>query len=57
MKIAYEVSTQALPNGDIVQELSSVGDFRERIYTQIFHTQDVQIREALIKLGWMPPPK
>lgn len=30
-------------------------DIRGEIYRRVVNTQDAQIREALIKMGWTPP--
>ena len=50
----FEVSTKFFPDGRIEQELV---DIRGRIMRQVIDTQDQQIKEALIKLGWTPPDK
>ncbi len=31
-------------------------DLRQDVIRRVIDTQDEQVRQALIKLGWMPPP-
>lgn len=42
------IATQVLDDRD--------RDIRLNIATQVINTRDAQVREALIKLGWTPPP-
>lgn len=54
--IGFQVVTTPFADGRISQEVFSVVDGeRERIAARLMHTQDQQIREALIALGWTPP--
>lgn len=42
----------------IVQEVYAIQDgIREQIMRIMMDTQDIQIRQALIKLGWTPPAR
>ena len=52
----FQVVTTPFAGGMISQEVFSVaGGERERISARLMDTQDQQIREALIALGWTPP--
>ena len=54
MKI--DVQTQATSDGLITQEISTeLGNVHDVLVRQVISTQDAQVREALIKLGWVPP--
>lgn len=63
--IRYQVETKVcLDTGLIVQDvfcddrLSYGRDAKmEVLYTRVIRMQDEGIREALIKLGWTPPPE
>lgn len=55
--MTIDVRTSVYPEGLIVTEvIEDLGVYRERIMRQVVNTKDQQIREALIKLGWTPPP-
>lgn len=55
--MTIDVRTSVYPEGLIVTEvIEDLGFYRERIMRQVVATKDHQIREALIKLGWTPPP-
>ena len=48
-------------NHIIKQSVNCVGDasfqdLRQHISTQVFRLQEKQLREALIRMGWTPPP-
>lgn len=47
-----EITTSTHLNGTIQQDIHHAG---QRIATQVLQTQDAQVQEALIKLGWTPP--
>jgi hypothetical protein len=52
----FEVVTSPQPDGTIVQEtFATHAGIRERIMMRVMRTQDQQIRDALIALGWTPP--
>lgn len=56
MEHGYVVDTFTCENGDIVQETSYVScGVKEAIMRNVLSTQDAQIRESLITLGWTPP--
>lgn len=56
MEQGFQVVTTHTPDGKIVQELWSVHNYiREQINRSVMDTQEQQIREALIELGWTPP--
>ena len=59
MKI--NVTTRPYADGTIEQETSfDYGeelDLRAHVTKQVMRTQDAQIRQALIDLGWTPPPE
>jgi len=51
-----EVETRVFPSGLIEQDtIFSDNGVRERLTRQIIDTQEQQVREALITLGWTPP--
>ena len=61
---SYVVATTPFSNGMIVQEVSYLAgivaaqdSIHEVISRKIVHTGEEQIRQALIKLGWTPPPE
>ena len=57
----YEVTTKSLGNGRIVTAVDHVAsdvfmnNVRTTIIRQILDTQDQQVRDALIQIGWTPP--
>ncbi len=56
MKAAIHVTTTPMTNGDLIQKVET--DFngqRELIFQQVIQTQEKQIRDGLIALGWTPP--
>lgn len=56
MEYGFQVVTKPFADGRISQEVFSVvNGERERIAARLMNTQDQQIREALIALGWIPP--
>lgn len=56
MEYGFEIVTTATEDGKITQELYSVTpDLREQVIRRVMDTQEQQIREALIALGWTPP--
>jgi len=56
MESGFEVVTTPTTDGKIVHELYSVNyGIREQITRRVLDTQEYQIREALIALGWTPP--
>lgn len=59
----YIVKTDAGEDGIIVQTVDfepngrdPVWDAVQRISRDVLDTREVQVRNALIKLGWTPPP-
>ena len=53
----FEIVTTPKETGEIVQEIFSVhDDIRSLITRRVMDTSEQQIREALIRLGWTPPP-
>jgi len=56
MEHGFEVTTKHGLDGTIIQEVYSVrNDIREQIMQRVMNTQEQQIKDALIKLGWTPP--
>lgn len=56
MTTKFVVESKVFDDGTIEQTtLTEIDEIRERICTSIVRTQDQQIRECLIKLGWTPP--
>jgi hypothetical protein len=54
----YVINTDVLDDGKIYQDVQfDMGDIKERIFHQIIDTREQQTIDALIKLGWTPPPK
>lgn len=51
--IKYGVNTTI--EGLLIRQNTSIGGLITSITTRIVDTQDHQLREALIKLGWTPP--
>lgn len=50
------VESEVFTDGTIEQTvMAEVDGIRERIRTDVIRTQDQQVRECLIKLGWTPP--
>lgn len=57
MKQGFELRTQAFDNGQIRQDLYAVHHGNtQRIQSSVVDTAEAQIRQALILLGWTPPP-
>lgn len=56
MNIRYEVETH-YDDAHIRQLLWVADRERELLQTRIIRLQEQGIRDALIKLGWTPPPK
>jgi len=57
----FTVTTTPHSNGLIVQEVDyrddlARHDLRAAIQRSMVNTMDAQVREALIALGWTPPP-
>lgn len=56
MKNGFEVITTPLEDGRITQEMIEIAnDVRRTVDYQLIDTRDVQVRQALIALGWTPP--
>ena len=56
MEHGFEVVTTPSKDGKIVQELYSVHHgMRQQIMRHVIYTQEQQLRDALIALGWTPP--
>ena len=50
------VESEVFTDGTIEQAVfADVDGIRERIRTYVIRTQDQQVRDCLIKLGWTPP--
>lgn len=57
MEHGLDVVTMPSSDGKIVQEVFSVtNNVRERIMLDVIDTKEHQVRQALIALGWTPPP-
>lgn len=57
MTHTIDVRTSVYPEGLIITEvIEDLGIYRDRIMRQVVNTKDQQVREALIKMGWTPPP-
>lgn len=55
--MTLDVRTNAYPRGVIVSDLiEDVGTMAQRVRRTVIDTQERQIRDALIQLGWTPPP-
>lgn len=55
--MTIDVRTSVYPGGWIVTEqVNDSGTLYEQVMRRVMNTQDQQIRDALIKLGWTPPP-
>jgi hypothetical protein len=56
--LRYEVITKIdNPGEKIYQETYMVfNNVRERVYSDILNLKEAGIKEALIKMGWTPPP-
>lgn len=52
------VKTSWSPDGTIATQVVDERDngIRMNIAMQVINTRDAQVRDALIKLGWTPPP-
>jgi hypothetical protein len=54
----FKVETRPYAEGIIEQEVVAETDgIRQTIWRGIMNTRDRHIREALIQLGWTPPPE
>lgn len=56
----YELKTNVFKDGRIEQDLLQLDgpiDLAVRLSQRIVDTQDLAIRNALISLGWTPPPE
>lgn len=54
----FTINTTPMPDGTIAQEVISdcgLNDMKERMFSQVIRTQDVEIEKALKSLGWVPP--
>ena len=52
----YDIEARAHKDGSIEQTIVAQHDnIRTEILRQVIHTQDEQVRAALIGLGWSPP--
>lgn len=55
-EMKYSIDTRPSAEGTIVQDLSYEHEGMTSLISRwVFHTQDEQIRAALIALGWTPP--
>lgn len=56
-----DVTTRIFEHGLVVTDIEQVtfpgssNELREKIMTRILNTQEAQVREALVALGWTPP--
>jgi len=62
MELSYEIIIKTLPEGVIAQQVNLIksGKYigetvRETLLCQMINTQEEQVRNALIQLGWTPP--
>ena len=62
MNLKYQVETKVDLSNDLIVQDVLVNDLWDRegkmkvLYTNVLRMQDEGIRDALIKLGWTPPP-
>jgi hypothetical protein len=55
-KFGFDVKTDVFANGEIHLNITSnIGNINGDLCRQVIHTQEQQVRESLIKLGWTPP--
>lgn len=53
----YAIKTTPFVDGRIIQDICfEKDDSVQRITSFLINTREVQVREALIQLGWTPPP-
>lgn len=56
MSTRFEVITTPSSDGKITLEVNSLTEDKcTQIIRRVLDTQDLQIRKALIRLGWTPP--
>lgn len=56
MDNGYEIKTTVTKDGKIIQQLDHIAyDIHEQISRRVIDTQEQQVRDALIALGWTPP--
>lgn len=56
----FKIETDVFSDGKIHQKITKTDDLwgiTDHIQTKIVDTQEKHIREALIKMGWTPPPE
>ena len=58
MEMGFEVTTKIIADDKILLEVhSTLNGIRDDVMRRVMDTQEQQIRDALIALGWTPPKK
>ena len=58
MESGFEVTTKIIADDKILLEVhSTLNGIRDDVMRRVMDTQEQQIRDALIQLGWTPPNK
>ena len=58
MESGFEVTTKIIADDKILLEVhSTLNGIRDDVMRRVMDTQEQQIRDALIALGWTPPNK
>ena len=58
MEMGFEVTTKIIADDKILLEIhSTLNGIRDDVMRRVMDTQEQQIRDALIQLGWTPPNK
>ena len=57
MNFKYEVETLIKDDTILQAVYSDFEGVRERLFSEILDLREAATREALIKLGWTPPPE
>ncbi len=56
VQLWYDVITEVIGTDAIQRVFSSFGEKREEITRIVYCLQEAGLRQALIDLGWTPPP-
>ena len=58
MEMGFEVTTKIIADDKILLEVhSTLNGMRNDVTRRVIDTQEQQVRDALIALGWTPPNK
>lgn len=58
MSHTYYVRARDVPEGVVITvDCESLHSQLERVSTELFHLKDKAVADALIRLGWTPPPE